>query len=269
MKKTIVIKQGGSSLELQESQQELVCLVQGLRATGHRVVIVHGGGPAINRGLSDRGISWTFVNGQRRTTPEMMEVIEDVLAREINGLLVGSLALGGIPAQGLSGGEGILRCIRSHLALGLVGTVQEVELAPILRVLKQGKVPVIAPLGSGTEGEKLNVNADWAAARVAIALQADELIFLTDQDGVLGPSGELIARATPHELESRIAEGSISGGMRTKTLAMIDALESGVGRVRVLNAKHARRILARARIGTTLSRPASQQPTRGMNAYAS
>lgn len=268
-RKTIVIKQGGSSLELKETQRELASLVHGLRAAGHRVVVVHGGGPAINRGLMERRISWTFVDGQRRTSPEMMEVIEQVLARDINGMVVRGLEASGIGAVGLSGAAGILRCELASENLGLVGQVQDVEPGAILGALKCGAVPVVAPLGVGPCGERLNVNADWAAARIAVALSADELVFLTDQDGVLGPTGRLVARATPADLLGSVEGGSISGGMRTKVLAMIDALESGVARVRVLNARQASRILARCAVGTTLARPKIYPTFKEANVYAS
>jgi acetylglutamate kinase len=259
MKKTIVIKLGGSSLASERTLGELSQLISGYRARGKNVVVVHGGGPAINEELTKRAITWTFVNGQRRTTPEMIEVIDEVLASYVNSAVVGNLKADGIPASGLSGAaHEILVCTQMNEELGLVGEVETVQPRAIETALREGLVPVVAPIGfgpcaDGAPAMKFNVNADWAATKIAIALGAEKLIFLTDQNGVLDEKRALVSRATPFDLKEMIGTGVVSGGMCTKVLAMILALESGVGQVRVLNAGAASAMLERKKIGTTLA----------------
>ena len=249
--KTVVLKLGGSALE--NSLDELSVTLKGLRAKGTRVVVVHGGGPAINQQLNARGITWTFVNGQRRTTPEMINVIDEVLSIQVNGKVVAALKAAGLKARGLSGARnGILMCSQLNEDLGLVGQVDMVATGEITRALANGEIPVIAPVGVGFHS-KFNVNADWAATKIATALNADELIFLTDQHGILNMDQELIPRATPSFMTSLIESGVITGGMCTKVLAMIYALEHGVGSVRVLNAVKSSGILGRNQVGTILT----------------
>lgn len=260
MKKT-VIKLGGSALENLETQQELALLVAGLRQKGHMVFLVHGGGPAINRALEASGLNWTFVNGQRRTSSEMMEIIDRVLSREVNSSVVNGLQMAGIPAVGLSGaGDKILTCQQVSEDLGRVGTVTGVELDPLLAIAQAGAVPVIAPLGYDANGLRFNINADKAAAKIASALKAHELIFLTDQKGVLNEKKHLIRRATPGDVSEMIESGFIYGGMRVKVEAMMEALTEGVLSIRVLHAHTASRIVEKKFVGTRLSFPKNHFP---------
>lgn len=260
VKKPIVIKLGGSSLASESTLGELSRLISGYHTRGKQVVVVHGGGPAINEELTKRGITWTFVNGQRRTTPEMIEVIDEVLSSYVNSAVVGNLKADGLPALGLSGcGHEILSCSQMNEELGLVGQVESVDSTPIIEALRAGRVPVVAPVGfapatdDGLAAKKFNVNADWAATKLAIALGAEKLIFLTDQNGVLDEKRALVSRATPFDLKEMIGTGVVSGGMCTKVLAMIVALEAGVGQVRVLNACAASTMLEKKKVGTTLA----------------
>lgn len=274
--KTVVIKLGGSSLQNDATLTELSRVVTGYRARAYKVVLVHGGGPAINAELRAQDIDWTFVNGQRRTTAEMMNVIDDVLAQKVNGAVVESLRLGGLPARGLSGADhAILHCSQLSTELGLVGQVDHVATEAINEALTRGEIPVIAPIGLGLESldpearevdgveayaaramaihrQRYNINADWAATKIAIALRAEKLIFLTDQNGILNEKRELVKKATPPVLSGMIESGVVSGGMCTKVLAMMAALEQGVAQVRVLNASASSGILGRTRVGTTL-----------------
>jgi acetylglutamate kinase len=255
MKKNIVIKLGGSSLSNPATLNELAVVVRGYRTRGYNVVVVHGGGPAINEELKSRGITWTFVNGQRRTTPEMIAVIEEVLGSKVNSMVAANLHAAGIPAVGLSGAkDGILFCKKQSEDLGLVGSVEGVDITGIQAVLdaENSPTPVIAPIGFGPNGLRYNVNADWAATKIAIALNAEKLVFLTDQNGILDGSQTLIRMAEPSMIHGLMEEGVISGGMHTKVLAMLTALDLGVQQVRVLNAAKASRVLARARHGTML-----------------
>lgn len=273
----VVIKLGGSSLQNESTLGELSRVVTGYRARGYKVVLVHGGGPAINAELRRQNIEWTFVNGQRRTTPEMMNVIDETLATVVNGSVVASLHAAGVRARGLSGAaHAILHCSQLSKDLGLVGSVDHVATEAINAVLAAGEVPVIAPIGLGcgsldpenlelgdTQGyavramkvsrQRFNVNADWAATKIAIALRAEKLIFLTDQNGILDEKRQPLKTATPPVLHHMIEAGVVSGGMCTKVLAMMAALEQGVAQVRVLNASVSSGILGRSRVGTVLT----------------
>jgi len=258
MKQKVVIKLGGSSLQNFGVLQELVTLVAGYRHLKYDVVLVHGGGPAINQELTQRGIEWKFINGQRQTTHEMMAVIEDVLANKINSMVVNNLKAANIPALGLSGATAnTLLCTQANAELMQVGKVEEVNVTEIEKCLrmKRSPTPVLAPIGIGAADEKYNINADWAAAKVAIALQADQLIFLTDQNGILDHDKQLVTHATPVQIDKMIEDGVISGGMYTKVMTMISALNAGVQKVRVLNASVASEILNPLRgheVGTLL-----------------
>jgi acetylglutamate kinase len=206
----------------------------------YQVIVVHGGGPAINAELTKQGISWQFINGQRQTTSEMISVIEDVLVNKVNFDLVTQLNRANLSAIGLSGAKNsTLSCTQLNEELQFVGTVQHVNTEAIEAILSEeySNIPVIAPIGVGADGEKYNINADWAAAKIAIALQAKKLIFLTDQNGILDKSGELIEDASLSFLNDLIASKTVTGGMYTKVLTIQDALEHGVPQVRVLNGK--------------------------------
>ncbi|MES3038869.1 MAG: acetylglutamate kinase, partial [Bdellovibrionota bacterium] len=255
MKQRIVIKLGGSSLQNTETLHQLSLAVQGHQKRGFDVVVVHGGGPAINAELTKRGIEWKFINGQRQTTPAMISVIEDVLGKDVNSMIVRNLADAQISAVGLSGANGILSCTQSSKELMQVGSVDYVDTTSIEEALASAKncVPVIAPIGFGENGMKFNVNADWAATKIAIALNAVKLIFLTDQNGILDQDKNLVKRANPKRIHSMIDTGVIHGGMCTKVLAMMAALESGVDQVRVVHASQAGQLFGNVKIGTVLT----------------
>ena len=256
MKDRIVIKLGGSSLQNSETLQQLATLIKGYQKRRYRVVVVHGGGPAINAELTKHNICWQFINGQRQTTPEMMNVIDDVLAKKVNGSLVEKLTQEKIAAVGISAAEEkILFCLQASKELMQVGKVQSVDVSAIENLLAQfgAKVPVVAPIGIGANGEKYNVNADWAAAQIAMTLNAKKLIFLTDQSGILDGDKQLVAIATPQMIDRMIEDGVISGGMFTKVSAMTTALKAGIKQVRVLHASKACMLLSAERIGTLLT----------------
>ena len=235
----VVLKLGGASLQNLKTLESLALMLKDLLQSGVRPVIIHGGGPDINEELTRRGISWAFINGQRQTTPEMMEVIEEVLAKKVNGLIVHELKSSGLKTIGLSGAEDkILFCSQTNAELQQVGKVEVVELSSIKRILENSTdvIPVIAPIGVGYQGEKYNINADWAASKIAVALHATKLIFLTDQNGILDGEGALIDVATAEYIHEMIRTGVIHGGMYTKVLTMMMAIEEGISEVQVLNA---------------------------------
>lgn len=255
MKKRIVIKLGGASLQNGATLEQLTKLVSGYRAQDYDVVVVHGGGPAINKELTARGIEWKFINGQRQTTPQMIGVIESVLAVQINGEVVQTLKAAGVQAVGLSGATAeTLFCTQVNEELQQVGEVEKVNVQQIenLLALDGGSVVVLAPIGVGAEGEKYNINADWAATKTAVALKAERLVFLTDQAGVLDANKRVIPVLTASVAEKLIEEGTISGGMYTKVMTMLNAVQTGVGSVCVLNATAAISLLSTHFAGTTV-----------------
>ncbi len=267
MKSKVVIKLGGASLQNFGTLQELVALIRKFRAKECDVVLVHGGGPAINQELTRRGIEWQFINGQRRTTLEMMEVINKVLAGDINKMLVSVLKTADIPAVSLSGAaQYILKCTRSSEELLQVGSIEKVYADVICEVLcrEDSPVPVIAPIGFGSDGEKYNINADWAAVKIAIALKADQVIFLTDQNGILDQNKQLIAIATPALIHELISRQVIFGGMYTKAMTMLAGLEAGIQNVRVLNAGFASQLADGVNLGTLL---VDETDVGGCNSY--
>lgn len=254
MKPIVVIKLGGASLQNPTTLNELTGLVQGYQ-NQFSVVLVHGGGPAINKELTARGIEWKFINGQRQTTPEMMGVIDEVLSIQVNVQIVNTLKSADLNAVGMSGAkEQILFCKHSLPELMQVGSITHVNTEKILNAISSTptQIPVIAPIGVNESGEKFNINADWAATQIAIALKAEKLMFLTDQDGILDENKKLIQAAAPNVIYGMIETGVISGGMQTKVLAMISAIEAGVGHVHVLNAGKARQLLQKNQTGTLL-----------------
>jgi acetylglutamate kinase len=234
----ILIKLGGAALDGAQTLAAALTAIHSYRGLGYEVILVHGGGPAINAELTRRGIQWTFVGGQRVTSREMMDVIEMVLCGGVNRRLVRYFAAQGLPAVGFSGADqNLLMCKPASLELGLVGAIQKVNAQWLEQLLALGMVPVIAPLGIGAAGESYNINADWAASRLAAQLQVQELLFLTDQAGILDEEGQLITAVSQFGLQQMIECKVVSGGMLAKTQATLFALEHAVPVVRILRAQ--------------------------------
>lgn len=223
--KRFVIKFGGSAL----SKNELGSLADDLRQLqeqGDQAVLVHGGGPELSRLLQTMGHEARWVDGLRVTDEVTMEAAEMVLAGKLNKQLVSLLAR--CRAVGLTGVDGqVLRCGRMREELGLVGRVEQVDTRLLELLLDNGFLPVLAPIGLGPGGERLNLNADTAAAAVARALGAERIVFLTDVPGVLR-DGNVIRTLTNQEAESMIANGIATGGMIPKLRSCQEAALSGV-----------------------------------------
>jgi acetylglutamate kinase len=238
---TILLKLGGATLE-GERLGALCRDLTLLRDVGVSVVVVHGGGPHINAELEARGIPWKFIDGQRVTTPAIMEVIESVLGGTVNRRVVRALNLAGIPAVGLSGVEAsTLWCRPAGKKLGQVGVIEEVDTGLIRSILKaqtkdgRGAVPVVAPIGVGPDGTTFNINADWAASRIAQSLGIKKLLFLTDQNGILDKDGTVLTDLDASELQGLIDTEVVKGGMLTKVRTIMDALGNGVGAIHIIN----------------------------------
>lgn len=250
---TIVIKLGGSSLQNNSVVENLALLIQNYRSQGKSLVVVHGGGPAINAALTARGITWNFIGGQRVTTPEMVETIETVLKKNINGMIVDILEKQDVPALGVSGNcNNLLLCEPANPELQRVGRVIDVNTSVIHHILQQA-VPVIAPLGVDKDGLTYNINADWAAAKIAIALQASEIIYLTDQKGIWDENKQVLSQVNQFGLQKLVDTGVVVGGMLAKTQTILAALTSGVSIVRILHAEDVHQFLKGSTFGTTCS----------------
>ncbi|HEY8278256.1 MAG TPA: acetylglutamate kinase [Bdellovibrionota bacterium] len=241
---TLLIKLGGAALEDPNVVSTIWDDVKRIRSVGVKVVLVHGGGPSINQELKARGIQWEFIDGQRVTTPAMMEVIEMVLCGLVNQRVVRQLNGSGVPAIGLSGADaGTLLCQQASPKLGQVGKIDHVDTKLIDSILANDTVPVIAPVGMGKDGQAFNVNADWAASRIAQALGIKKVLFLTDQDGILDVRGKVIPELDAAELEQIAEKGIVHGGMLAKVQTVIHALRNGVSDVHILNARRAHSLI--------------------------
>ena len=232
--KTLVIKLGGSTLEHQRNVlQDIIWL----HALGVYPVLVHGGGPYINEWLDKLNIPTRFENGLRVTDAETLKVVRMVLLGEVNqGLVLMASEMGG-KAIGLSGTDGSM--VKGHMIdekLGFVGEIDSVDPTPIEALLRDGYIPIIAPLSTGPEGTCLNINADLVAAHIAGALNAEKLIFLSNVVGICRADGSLITELSEVEAKRLIEEGVISGGMIPKVSACLDALVA-VPRVHVVDGR--------------------------------
>lgn len=250
-KDIVVIKLGGASLLEDSIRNHVLTTIEQYRKYDYTVVLVHGGGPAINAELTRRGITWEFVNGLRKTTTEMVSVIDEVLS-SVNSCLVQDMQSVNLPAVGMTGTSEILLCRPTNAELGWVGTVEQINIQPILNLIQQPKsvIPVIAPIGVDILGNRYNINADWAATKLASALKAKKLIYLTDQEGILNQDKNIIPFVSESELQSLIQDGTVTGGMYTKVLTVLDALQNGVEQVRIMHGSEAKNGLWSDYIGT-------------------
>ena len=208
-----------------------------LKYVGICPVVVHGGGPEINQWLDKLGIESSFVEGQRVTTPQAMEVIEMVLTGKVNKSLVHYINLGGGRAVGLSGKDaGLIQAKRYEKKdLGLVGEITRINPEILIQFEQNGYIPVISTVGYHPDGTSLNINADVAAAQIAIALKAEKLIMLSNVEGILDTNKSIIKQIVASEIKHHIEVGTISGGMIPKVNSALSAIEGGVRQVHVIS----------------------------------
>ena len=219
--KTIVIKIGGSTLGEHDTTLEDIVALQ---KDGMCPVVVHGGGKKITEWLNKLGVATTFKDGLRVTDEQCLEVVVAVLCGIVNKELVSAINVAGGKAIGLSGFDGgMIQAEVVDEELGYVGEVKSVDAAPIKSIIDAGYIPVIAPGGHNGE-HMLNVNADSVAGEVAVAVKADEMIFLTDVEGVRDKSGNLFSTLHKEEMASLLDHNIISGGMIPKIYACIRSL---------------------------------------------
>ena len=235
---TIVVKYGGAAMEDDELMRQVVGDLELLKLMGIRVVLVHGGGKAINRLLNALQLPTEFKGGLRVTDDATMEAVQMVLVGQVNQKLVWALNEFGDNAVGISGADGkTFKCQLVDPELGRVGKVVKVNTNLIESILDDGYVPVIATVGSGADGF-YNINADVAASQVAQALGADTLVYLTDVDGFYRNAEDpdsLIASITREEAHELLFSGTLSSGMIPKIRSIVEALDAGVKDVRILN----------------------------------
>ena len=262
--KTVVIKYGGNAMISDELRRAVISDIILLRLVGINVVVVHGGGPEINELLKKTGKESKFVNGLRYTDEETMEAVQMVLCGKVNKNLVATLNRAGGQAVGLCGLDGgMLKAVRRQedgVDYGLVGDITEVDPKVIQDVIRDGFIPVISTVAQGTDADtSYNVNADTAAAKIAVAVGAEKLILLTDIRGLLRDRNDedtLISQVRLDEVPELVGQGIISGGMIPKVGCCVDAVENGVKRTHILDGRIPHSILievlSHAGIGTMI-----------------
>lgn len=244
--RTVVVKYGGHAMTTPELRAAFAQDVVFLRHAGVRVVVVHGGGPQITAHLDRLGVPSEFRAGLRVTTPETMDVVRMVLVGQVNGDVVGDINAHGPFAVGLSGADAhLLTAERRRVQvdgeavdLGLVGDVAQVQPAILTALLDGGKVPVVATVARGADGAVYNVNADTAAAAVAVAVAAEKLVVLTDVEGLYADwpaSDEVVSTVTADELAGLLP--GLTAGMVPKMQACLHAVRGGVPRAHVLDGR--------------------------------
>ena len=265
--RTVVIKFGGNAMVDQALQKSFAEDMAYLRFVGIRPVVVHGGGPQITARLAELGIETEFKAGLRATTSETIPVIRDVLRERVGAGLVGQIELAGAEAKVLSGEDQALFLAEKtkvetedgEVDLGLVGEVRAVNPRAVLDLISVGKIPVISSIAPDVNGELLNVNADLAAASLAVALGAEKLIVLTDVPGLYSDwpdRSSLISEITSVELRELIP--SLESGMVPKMSACLEAVDGGVPKAHIIDGRDPHSILleifTESGVGTQVSK---------------
>ncbi|MBI3393477.1 MAG: acetylglutamate kinase [Nitrospirae bacterium] len=248
--KTIVIKYGGSAMTDPALKESFALDVILLSTIGMHPVVVHGGGPQINRTMERMGKVPAFVHGLRVTDAETMEIVEMVLGGAVNKEIVSFINRHGGRAVGLTGKDASLiqarkvkvrkpgsRSKGDLIDIGQIGEVANINVEVLDSLRRDRIIPVIAPIGVGPQGESYNVNADLVAGAAAAALSAEKLILLTDVAGILDKKKELIPTLTRAQARKRLADGTLTGGMIPKVTACLDALAGGVPKAHVVDGR--------------------------------
>lgn len=246
--KTVVIKYGGNAMTDERLKRSFAHDVVMLKLIGINPVVVHGGGPQIEQALKRMGKQGEFIQGMRVTDEETMSIVEMVLAGQVNKEIVELINTAGGQAVGLTGQDGqMIRARRMLLPntespgemidIGLVGEVEHCDPAIIRTLTSNSFIPVVAPIGSGEQGETYNINADVVAGKIAEVLRAEKLILLTNTAGVLDKAGRLLTGLTARQIDELFADGTISGGMLPKISSALHAARSGVNAVHIIDGR--------------------------------
>jgi len=246
--KTMVIKYGGNAMTdpaLQAAFAEDVVL---LKLVGINPVVVHGGGPQIETALKRLGKKGEFIQGMRVTDAETMEVVEWVLAGEVQQDIVGLINQAGGKAVGLTGRDGCMIHAKKLKLLDFVDATKEYDVGQVGEIVSidpslvkalqdDAFIPVISPIGFGDNNESYNINADVVAAKLATVLKAEKLMMLTNISGVLDQQGQLLTNLSASQIDALFADGTISGGMMPKISGALDAAKSGVNSVHIIDGR--------------------------------
>jgi len=246
--KTMVIKYGGNAMTDPALQAAFAADVVLLKLVGINPVVVHGGGPQIESLLKRLGKKGEFVHGMRVTDAETMEVVEWVLAGEVQQDIVGLINQAGGKAVGLTGRDGgLIHARKLRLTdpvdkvtehdVGQVGDIVGIDPAVVKALQDDAFIPVVSPLGFGENNESYNINADVVASKLAMVLAAEKLLLLTNTPGVLDKNGALLTNLSAREVDALFADGTISGGMLPKISGALDAAKSGVNSVHVIDGR--------------------------------
>jgi len=246
-----VFKYGGNAMVNDELKDRILRAICDLLEKGNRVIIVHGGGPFIQNALDRAKIASEFIDGQRKTSPRAMKVVETALKGEVNSDLVGRINTLGFKAVGLSGKDGqtVIGKKRMHeqtlengqrkqVDLGRVGNVEQIDPTLLQQLLDSGYIPVMTCIAQDANGQSLNINGDIFAGHVAGALQAKAFVVLTDIDGLLRDIQQpdsLIRQLEKNEIQNLVTEGIIQGGMIPKMEACQTAVELGAESAFIIN----------------------------------
>ncbi len=246
--KTLVIKYGGNAMTDPALQADFAEDVVLLKLVGMNPVVVHGGGPQIETALNRLGKKGEFIQGMRVTDAETMEVVEWVLAGEVQQDIVGLINQAGGKAVGLTGRDGgLIRARKLKMVdakdpskehdVGMVGDIVQID-PSVVRALQEDQfIPVISPIGFGEDNESYNINADVVAGKLATVLRAEKLVLLTNTPGVLDKAGRLLTDLSARQIDALFEEGTLSGGMLPKIAGALDAAKSGVNSVHIIDGR--------------------------------
>ncbi len=246
--KTLIIKYGGNAMTDPALQQDFAEDVVLLKLVGMNPVVVHGGGPQIDEALQRLGKKGTFIQGMRVTDAETMEVVEWVLAGEVQQDIVGLINFAGGKAVGLTGRDGgLIRAQQLKMRdvndpgkeydVGQVGDIVSIDPSVVSALQDDQFIPVISPIGFDENNRSYNINADVVAGKLASVLKAEKLLLLTNTPGVLDKNGKLLTNLSAREIDELFADGTLSGGMLPKIASALDAAKSGVHAVHIIDGR--------------------------------
>ena len=246
--KTIVIKYGGNATTDPALQADFAADVVLLKLVGMHPIVVHGGGPQIEHALQRLGKKGEFIQGMRVTDEETMEVVEWVLAGEVQQDIVGLINQAGGKAVGLTGRDGgMIRAQKLKMVdnqnpaiehdVGQVGDITAIDPSLLKALQDDAFIPVISPIGFGVHNESYNINADVVASKLATVLKAEKLVLLTNTAGVLDKAGQLLTNLSARQIDGLFADGTLSGGMLPKISGALEAAKSGVKSVHIIDGR--------------------------------
>ncbi|MCL5043383.1 MAG: acetylglutamate kinase [Gammaproteobacteria bacterium] len=278
--KTIVIKYGGNAMESEELQNSFARDIVLMKTVGINPVVVHGGGPQIGDLLKRLNIQSEFIEGMRVTDSQTMDVVEMVLGGQVNKSIVNLINQHGGSAIGLTGKDANLIKARKLtvtrrtpgmdkpeiIDIGHVGEVASVNTGLINRLVSDDYIPVIAPIGVGSEGASYNINADLVAGKVAEALKAEKLMLLTNIAGLMDKEGKVLTGLTTEQVDELIADGTIYGGMLPKIRCALDAVQAGVSSAHIIDGRVPNAVLLEIFTNTGVGTLITNQPSELINA---